>query len=54
MTDLNFDLIVVGCGAAGLSTAVSAAESGLRVAVLERPGRRSAAGRPVSPRPTSA
>lgn len=36
MTDLNFDLIVVGCGAAGLSTAVSAAESGLRVAVLER------------------
>lgn len=36
MTDLNFDLIVVGCGAAGLSTAVSAAENGLRVAVLER------------------
>lgn len=36
MTELNFDLIVVGCGAAGLSTAVSAAERGLKVAVLER------------------
>lgn len=36
MTELNFDLVVVGCGAAGLSTAVSAAENGLRVAVLER------------------
>ena len=36
MTDLNFDLVVVGCGAAGLSAAVSAAEQGLKVAVLER------------------
>ena len=32
----KFDLIVVGCGIAGLATAVSAAESGLKVAVLER------------------
>ena len=32
----NFDLIVVGCGIAGLATAVSAAENGLKVAVLER------------------
>jgi tricarballylate dehydrogenase len=36
MTELNFDLVVVGCGAAGLSTALSAAQNGLRVAVLER------------------
>lgn len=32
----KFDLVVVGCGVAGLSTAVSAAECGLKVAVLER------------------
>lgn len=36
MTELNFDLIVVGCGAAGLSAAVAGAENGLKVAVLER------------------
>jgi len=35
MTD-RFDLVVVGCGVAGLSTAVSASESGLSVAVIER------------------
>lgn len=35
MTD-RFDLIVAGCGVAGLSAAVSAAENGARVAVLER------------------
>lgn len=34
--DSKFDLVVVGCGIAGLSTAVSAAEAGLKVAVLER------------------
>jgi tricarballylate dehydrogenase len=33
---MNFDLVVVGCGVAGLSAAVAAAERGLRVAVLER------------------
>lgn len=31
-----FDTIAVGCGVAGLSTAVAAAEAGARVAVLER------------------
>jgi tricarballylate dehydrogenase len=31
-----FDLIVAGCGVAGLSAAVAAAEQGARVAVLER------------------
>ena len=36
MRDEEFDLVVVGCGAAGLSAAVSAAEGGCRVAVLER------------------
>ena len=36
MTELQFDVIVAGCGVAGLSAAVSAAESGARVAVLER------------------
>lgn len=33
---LSYDVIVVGCGIAGLSAAVSAAEAGARVAVLER------------------
>lgn len=32
----QFDLVVVGCGVAGLSAAVSGLEKGLRVAVLER------------------
>jgi tricarballylate dehydrogenase len=32
----RYDLIVAGCGIAGLATAVSAAEGGARVAVLER------------------
>lgn len=32
----TFDVVVAGCGAAGLSAAVSAAEAGARVAVLER------------------
>lgn len=36
MRSESFDVIVVGCGAAGLSSAVSAAEAGARVAVLER------------------
>jgi len=36
MRSERFDVVVVGCGAAGLSAAVSAAESGARVAVLER------------------
>jgi len=32
----NFDLIVVGCGIAGLSAAVAALQKGLKVAILER------------------
>ncbi len=32
----KFDVVVVGCGVAGLSAAVAAAEDGARVAVLER------------------
>lgn len=36
MTELKFDLVVLGCGIAGLSAAVAGAERGLRVAILER------------------
>ncbi len=32
----GFDIVVVGCGVAGLSAAVAAAEAGAKVAVLER------------------
>lgn len=39
MAELSFDLIVLGCGVAGLSAAVAGAERGLRVAVLERASR---------------
>lgn len=34
--DDRFDVVIVGCGGAGLSAAVSAAEAGARVCVLER------------------
>jgi len=36
MRQEDFDVVVAGCGAGGLSAAVSAAEAGSRVAVLER------------------
>ena len=36
MNDNEYDLVVAGCGVAGLSAAVSAAAAGARVAVLER------------------
>jgi tricarballylate dehydrogenase len=36
MSNLQFDLVVAGCGVAGLSAAVSAAENGAKVAVIER------------------
>src|SRR5918997_1456902 len=32
----SYDVVVVGCGVAGLSAALAAAEAGARVAVLER------------------
>ncbi len=37
--DQAFDVVVAGCGVAGLSAAVTAAERGLKVAVLERASR---------------
>ena len=36
ITSHTFDVVVAGCGIAGLSAAVSAAEKGARVAILER------------------
>lgn len=36
MSEQNFDVIVVGCGIAGLAAAVSAREAGASVAILER------------------
>jgi len=36
MNDSEFDLVVAGCGVAGLAAAVSAAAAGARVAILER------------------
>jgi len=39
MANTQFDLVVAGCGVAGLSAAVSAAENGARVAVVERAAR---------------
>ena len=36
MADRVFDVVVVGCGVAGLSAAVAASEAGAKVAVLER------------------
>ena len=39
-TPLDFDLVVVGGGGGGLAVAVSAAEHGARVLLLEKPGGR--------------
>lgn len=36
MAEEKFDLVVAGCGVAGLSAAVAAAEAGAKVAVIER------------------
>ena len=35
-TNTNFDIIVIGCGIAGLSAAISAQQNGSKVAILER------------------
>ncbi len=40
----SFDVVVAGCGVAGLSAAVAAAERGLKVAVLERASRQERGG----------
>ncbi|RYY96070.1 MAG: FAD-binding protein, partial [Comamonadaceae bacterium] len=36
MGNQQFDLVVAGCGVAGLAAAVSGAQAGLKVAVIER------------------
>ena len=36
MREMRFEVVIAGCGVAGLSSAVAAAEAGARVAVLER------------------
>ena len=36
MDDLNYDVVVVGCGIAGLSAAVTAQQNGASVAIVER------------------
>ena len=36
MDRVNFDVIVVGCGIAGLSAAITAQQKGARIAILER------------------
>lgn len=38
MTELNYDVVVVGAGPAGSSSAYSAAKSGMRVALIEKEG----------------
>ena len=48
-TNTNFDIIVIGCGIAGLSAAVSAQQNGSKVAILERAPREERGGNtPVS------
>lgn len=42
--DENFDVVIAGCGVAGLSAAVSAAQRGLNVCVLERATRQERGG----------
>ncbi len=49
-----FDVVAVGCGVAGLAAAVSAAENGARVALLERATALSGAGRAAIPKLTFA
>jgi tricarballylate dehydrogenase len=44
MDKQTFDVVVAGCGVAGLSAAVSAAENGARVAILERAPRQERGG----------
>ena len=42
--DIEADVVVVGCGIAGLSAAVSAQQAGAKVALLERAPKISGAG----------
>ena len=49
--DQKFDVVVAGCGVAGLSAAVTAAERGLTVAVLERASRDDRGGQSRGDRP---
>lgn len=44
MTEIAYDVVVVGAGIAGLSAALSAQESGARVAVVDRAAEREAGG----------
>ena len=47
----EYDVVVVGCGIAGLSAAVAAIQAGARVAVLERAPRKTGAAIRAGPKP---
>ncbi len=49
----NWDVVVIGSGAAGLSAAAAASESGLRVLVLEKQGTVGGSSRIASSRSTA-
>ena len=47
---LEFDVVVVGCGIAGLSAAVAAMQAGAKVAILERSDRSDRVARRAGPK----